>query len=81
MYYSGICMEGLRKPWERAWSVLKFRLVVSHTVLTAVIVTLTASGDFETVLKCFSIKKRKGEGSGDGLDTQMDKSNDEGVSN
>jgi hypothetical protein len=74
-------MEGLRKPWEPACSVLKFGLGVSHTVLTAIIVTLTAGGDFETVLKCFSIKKRKGKGSGVGLDTQKDKSNEEGVSN
>jgi len=54
---------------------LKFRLCVSHTLLTASIVTLIASSDFETVLKCFHIKKRNGEGSGDGMDTQKDKSN------
>jgi hypothetical protein len=54
---------------------------MSHTVLKTVIVTLTVSGDFETALKYFNIKKRKGEGSGDGLDTQKDKSNEEGVSN
>jgi hypothetical protein len=74
-------MEGLRTPWEPAWSVLKFSLGVSHTVLTANIVTLTASGDFETALKCFSNKKRKGERNGDGLDTQKVNRMKKGVSN
>jgi hypothetical protein len=59
-------MERLRKPWKPAWSVLKFRLGVSHTVLTADIVTLTASGNFETVLKCFNVKERRGKEMGMG---------------
>jgi hypothetical protein len=40
----------------------------------------SASGNFETVLKCFNVKERKGEGNWDGMDTQKDKWNEEGVS-
>lgn len=79
-YWSDVCMEGLRKPWKPAWSVLTFRSGVSHTVLTEDVVTLTDGANFKIVLKWYNVKEKKGEGNQDRMDTQKEQSNEEEVS-